>query len=327
MNPPELAKLSHVAITTPDLPTSLSFFTDILGLDLVETGPDGAVYLRAWGEHEHHSLVLMDGPAGIDHIAWQTRRPDDVAAFAARLSAAGVDVHKIAPATELGQGEAIRFLTPTHHPFEILHDIDRTPAPEALRSRLRSQPARARRRGISPRRLDHVNVTDTQVSDGMSWMSDQLGFRLREYITAGRRGMVSAWASVTSQVHDLALTSDLGGRPGRLHHIAYELDSREELMQAADLLREEGIPIEMGPGVHGVAHSMFCYFREPGSGHRIELYAGSYHIHDPNWVPVEWTAAEIQEALIWWGPEYRPGTGHSFDETSPCLAEAVPALP
>lgn len=325
MNPPELAKLSHVALQTPDLASSYSFFTEVLGLDVTETGDDGTVYLRAWGEFEHHSLSLREGPAGIDHFGWRTRRPEDVEGFASRLEAADTEVERVEAGREAGQGDAIRFTTPTGHPFELFYDVDKPKAPESLGSRMKSNVSRAHRGGVSPRRLDHVNITDTDVAGGMAWLDEQLGFKVREYISAGRRGMVSAWASVTSQVHDVALTSDLGGGHGRLHHIAYELDSHAELMLGADVLREHGVPIELGPGMHGVARSMFCYLRDPGSGHRIELYAGSYHIHDPDWEPIEWTADEIEQALVWWGPEYRPGEGHAFDETSACIV-AAPAV-
>ena len=319
MPPPQLAKLSHVALVTPDLEQSTWFFTEVLGLDTIGRDDDGGVYLRAWGEFEHHSLSLREGPAGIDHFGWRTRRPEDVEGFTAQLEAAGTPVERVTAGTEAGQGDGIRFTTPTGHPFELFYEVDRPQASQEIRSRLKSNASRAHRQGISPRRLDHVNITDTDVPAGMAWLTDQLGFKVREYITAGQRGMVSAWASVTSQVHDVALTTDLGGGHGRLHHIAYELDTQTELMLGADMLREHHIPIELGPGMHGVARSMFCYVRDPGSGHRVELYSGSYHIHDPDWQPIEWTVDEIEEALVWWGPEYRPGRGHPFDETSPCV--------
>jgi biphenyl-2,3-diol 1,2-dioxygenase len=316
---PSLAKLGHVALTTPDLDRSRWFFRDVLGLD--ETAEvDGTVYLRAWGEFEHHSLSLTAGPAGIDHFGWRASGADDIAAYAAQLRQAGVEVAEVEAGVEAGQGAAIRFLTPSGHPFEIYHEVEHPDAPEEIRSKLKSNVSRAHRRGASPRRIDHINVATDDVPGGMAWLGEQLGFRVREMITAGSRGMVSAWSAVTSQVHDLALTRDLGGHDGTLHHIAYLFDSREELMLGADVLREEGVSIELGPGMHGVARSMFCYVRDPGSGHRVELYTGGYHIFDPDWKPIEWTRAEIEAGLVWWGPEYTPGQGHPFDETTPCLA-------
>lgn len=326
MTPPQLSKLAHVALVTPDLAKSRRFFEEVLGLDVTEEAPDGTVYLRAWGEFDHHSLSLREGPEGVDHFAWRTMRPEDVDGFADLLEGDGIEVTRVEAGTEPGQGDAIRFTTATGHPFEIFYDLDRPPAPQELRARLKSNVSRAHRRGISPRRLDHINITHTDVAGGMTWLGDRLGFKVREFITAGPRGMVSAWSSVTSQVHDLALTADLGGRPSRLHHIAYALDTREELMLGADLLRELEIPIDLGPGMHGVGRSMFCYVLDPGSGHRVELYQGSYQIHDPDWEPIEWTASEIEEALVWWGPEYHPGRGHRFDATSPCIPDPVPAV-
>jgi catechol 2,3 dioxygenase len=322
---PALAKLGHVALVTPDLERSLWFFRDVIGLDETERSDDGMVYLRAWGEFEHHSLRLREGPVGVDHFGWRTKRREDVAGFAQQLDRAGIAVERRAAGQDRGHGDAIAFVTPSGHPFEIFYDVERPDAPAEIRSRLKSNVSRAHRRGASPRRLDHVNVTDTDVAGGVAWLGEQLGFSVREYISAGRHGMVSAWTAVTSQVHDLALTRDLGGGRGRLHHLAYLHDSREELMQGADVMREEGIAIELGPGMHGVARSMFCYMRDPGSGHRVELYAGGYHVFDADWEPIEWSAQDIEAGLVWWGPAYRPGQGHSFDETSPCLPVGSPS--
>ena len=54
---PEIAKLGHVALVTPDLEKSLWFFKELIGLEETET-VDGTVYLRAWGDFEHHTLSI-----------------------------------------------------------------------------------------------------------------------------------------------------------------------------------------------------------------------------------------------------------------------------
>ena len=58
MNNPEIAKLGHFALITTDLEKSKWFFSEILGLEETET-VDGVVYLRAWGDFEHHTLSLQ----------------------------------------------------------------------------------------------------------------------------------------------------------------------------------------------------------------------------------------------------------------------------
>ena len=89
---PEIAKLGHVALVTPDLEKSLWFFKELIGLEETET-VDGTVYLRAWGDFEHHTLSLTAGDkAYVDHIAWRTKRPEDVEGFATLLEEAGTEV-------------------------------------------------------------------------------------------------------------------------------------------------------------------------------------------------------------------------------------------
>lgn len=318
---PRLVKLGHIALSTPDLERSLWFFRDVVGLDEVERA-DGVVHLRAWGEREHHSLSLRAGETGVDHIAWRASAPADVEAFAERLEAGGVAVERVPAGAEAGQGDAIRFASPGGHPYEIYFDVDRPPAAEEIRSRLGSSVSRMWRRGMSPRRIDHVNVAARDVDAGTEWLAQQLGMQLREFIRPTGRGIVSSWMAVTSQVHDVALTRELAGRDGRLHHLAYWFDTRDDVMRAADIAVDHGLSIDLGPGMHGVSRGFFCYLRDPGSGHRLELFTGGYQIYDPDWEPVEWTERDIREGLVWWGPEYTPGRGHVFDETTPCGAAA-----
>lgn len=315
----ELAKLGHVALVTPDLERSFWFFHDVMGLDEVERR-DGVVYLRAWGEFEHHSLSLREGPTAVDHIGLRAKRPDDVELLAGELERSGIEVTRVEDGVEAGQGAAIRFLSPSGHPLEVYYDIAKPKAPEEIRSRLKSNNASAWRRGLSPRRIDHVNLTTTDVESGQAWLCEQLGFRLREYLRPANRPMAAAFLAVTSQVHDVALARDLGGGEGRFHHLAYWFDSLGDVMRAADIVKEHGdLTIDLGPGMHGVSRGFYCYLKDPGSGHRVELFSGGYHIFDPDWEPLEWTSAEFVEANSWWGPHYRPTGDHPMDTTTPCI--------
>ena len=50
----------------------------------------------------------------MDHIAWRTKRPEDVEGFATLLEEAGTEVEWIEAGTEAGQGRAIRFQLPSN---------------------------------------------------------------------------------------------------------------------------------------------------------------------------------------------------------------------
>ena len=94
----------------------------------------------------------------MDHIAWRTKRPEDVEAFANLLEEAGTEVTWIEAGVEAGQGRAIRFQLPSQHRFEIYYDMEKTLADPKRRSVLKNQTYKAWARGVSPRRIDHVNI-------------------------------------------------------------------------------------------------------------------------------------------------------------------------
>jgi catechol 2,3 dioxygenase len=326
MSAPEIAKIGHAALVTPDLEASHRFFHDVLGLDEVERR-DGTIYYRAWGEFEHHSLSLREGPVGVDHFAWRAKRPEDVEGFAARLTAAGVEVAHVEAGEEAGQGAAIRFTTQGGHPFEIYYDVEKPPAPEAIRSRLLSQPATAHRRGASPRRIDHYNLATSldNVGAAQAFLTEHMGLKTREYIAPKDGPVLAAWMSVTSNVHDTAIAADFAAPAGtgRMHHLAYYFDTYDDVHRGAAILREHGIAIDAGPGIHGIGHAMFCYAKDPGSGHRVELFSGGYHIFDPDWEPLHWTEDEILDGMVWTGERFLPGSGGPMDGTTPCAADAA----
>lgn len=302
MGLPEIAKLGHIALVTPNLEKSLWFYRDVIGLEVTEE-KDGIIYMRAWGDFEHHTLSLRAGDrAFVDHIAWKTKKPEDVEGFANLLQKAGTDVGWIEAGEEAGQGRAIRFKLPSQHTFEIYFDMDKTPAEEIKKSVLKNQTYKSWERGVSPRRIDHVNITSSMdVGNIHTWLSEQMGFKMREYIKFQGGPVMAGWMSVTPLVHDIAVMSEPAApTTNRLHHFAYWLDSGQDLIRAADILSEHGINFR-GPGKHGISQAMYIYAEDPGSGHRIELFTGSYLIFEPDWQPIEWNEEDFLVGLRYWG--------------------------
>jgi len=294
-----VSNLSHVELYTPRPDESLTFFRDVMGME-VSAQEGQSVYLRAFGEYPHHSLVLTerDRP-GLGHVAMRVEAPEQVAGFADRLGAAGVEVARVDGGSEPGQGDGIRFADPAGHTVELFHDFAR--AVPNRPSKLRNQPEAYPGRGIEARRLDHVNLFAPDVRAAREFFQQHLGFKLREGLQLDDGTEVGAWMSVTTNVHDVAVMRDqAGGGPNRLHHVAFWLDSREAMLRAADVLAEHEVPIEAGPAKHGITQAFFMYLFEPG-GNRVELFSGGFQIFDPDWEPVRWTEAEIARSIIWWG--------------------------
>jgi catechol 2,3-dioxygenase len=304
---PEIAKLGHVALVSADLEKSLWFFRDTIGLEETEV-VDGVHYLRAWGDFEHHTLSITAGETSyIDHIGWRTKRREDIAIFAKLLEDAGTEVRWIQAGEEVAQGEAIRFELPSGHRFELYYDMEKTPADESRKSVLKNQTYKSWAKGVSPRRIDHVNLqTSHDNAEIVQYLKEALGFKLREYFVNPDDVQVASWLSVTNLVHDVAIISTPRSKePNEMHHIAYWLDNAQDILRAADILCEADVQF-VGPGKHGISQAMYIYVKDPGSGLRLEIFTNGYLIFEPDWEPVKWTYEEyLKNGSAYWGDRRR----------------------
>ena len=171
------------------------------------------------------------------------------------------------------------------------------PPPE-LAPRVPNRPQHYITRGAGARRLDHVTFNTDDPFRDAKWFQETLGFRFMEFAKLDHADVVvTAFVSSTPMSHDLGLVLDavdrtgkLSGVKGRANHVAFWVDSREDVLRSADLYVEAGLNIEYGPGKHGVGENLFLYVREPG-GMRVELFSG-YMLYSPDIFPFEWKVSQ-----------------------------------
>ena len=286
-----ISQLAHVELITPKPEESARFFADVMGLE--ESGRSGqSVYFRGWGEHFHHSLQLTEGPApGLGHIAWRSFGDAELDRAVQRLEASG---HGLGWQDDaVGHGRAYRYRAPGGHTHEIFWEVDRFVPEAAVAPLFPNRPQRFRPRGVAARCIDHVTVASANILKDVEWFRDTLGHRFMEYTVADEDPNFVAFAMTTvcERAHDMGFVPDFSPVPGRIHHLAFFLDQREDLRRAADVLLDEAVAIEFGPGRHGHGEQDYLYFREPG-GCRIELNSGGYRNYEPDWKPVRWTPSQ-----------------------------------
>ncbi len=295
----DIAHLGHTEILTPKPDESLRFFQDILGMH--EVARQGqSVYLRAWGDYDHCTLKLTEAKqAGMGHVGWRSVSPQALERRVQALSTNGYGKGWIEG--DIGHGAAYQFTDPDGHAMEVYYKSVKHLAPEELRSKLINQPQKYTAHGAGVRRIDHVNLMCNDVTPNRKFLQNILGFKLRELLQPEENGTEEgAWLSVTPLVHDIAYTRDFTGNHGRLHHLAYWLDSREEVLRTADILTENDIFIEAGPAKHNITQAFYLYLYEPG-GNRIEVYSNGYLIFAPDWEPIIWRKAARGRGVYWGG--------------------------
>jgi len=281
-----LSILSHVELLTPKLDESVAFARDILGLHVV--GEQGeSVYLRCWGDYYGYSLVLTasDEP-GLGHGAWRAWGAEQLDDAVASIEASGTQGEWVE--SSFGHGRAYRFAGPGGHTQELFWEVERAVAPAGEESPYPDRPQRASSHGIGVRLLDHLTVTAPDVKESMRWHRDVLDFRMMAAIEpAPDEPWLFGTVTTTEKSHDLGFIRDSDGVPGRMHHVAFWVETNHDLTQGAKFLVEHGVDIDFGPGQHGIGEQDYLYFRDP-VGLRYELNSGGYRNYVPDWEPSIW---------------------------------------
>ncbi len=293
----ELAHLGHIEMLTPKPEESLRFFVEVVGMQ--ESGRKGqSVYLRAYDDYEHHTLKLTAAKEpGIGHFAFRTWSQQALTRRAKALKDAGVATRWTD--CDLGHGPALLTETPDGHKMELYYETQRYTPPAELKPALKNQAQRFPARGVNVRRLDHFNLLASKIEPMEPFFTDLLGMRVTEKIQQDDGSLAGLWLTCTNKSYDVAIARDHTGARGRFHHVTYAVDSREEVLRAADIFLEHGVFIETGPHKHAIQQTFFLYVYEPG-GNRFEIAnAGARLILAPDWEPVVWTQAERAKGQAW----------------------------
>jgi catechol 2,3-dioxygenase len=292
----DLAHIGHAELLTPYPEESLRFFVELFGME-VEARDGQSVFLRGWGDYQRYSLKLTESELpGLGHVAMRAWSPEALTRRVEAIESTGLGIGWIDG--DLGHGPAYQFTDPDGHRMELYFETERYRPPDHLRPALKNVPQRNVGRGAAVKRFDHVNVLAADVAANRRFAQEQLGFRLYEQIVLDNGVESGAWMSLTIAAHELIYVADHAGANGRLHHLAFFVDTREEVLRAADLMLDADVPIEAAPSKHAVAQGMFLYVYEPG-GNRVEVTTGTHFIYDPLYETVVWSEAERARGQAW----------------------------
>ena len=173
----------HVQLRVLDIQAALKHYRDVIGL--IETARDaqGRIYLKAWDEHDHHSVVLREADAaGMDFMGFRVDSPATLEKLAGDLKACGfvTDMQWIEAGEHLRTGKRFRFTVPTGHSIELFAEKEKVgngmpyENPEVYPDDLK---------GMAPSRFDHCLLYGDDLDGTMKVFHGRAGLR-----TGGERG-------------------------------------------------------------------------------------------------------------------------------------------
>ncbi len=288
-------RAGSVQIRVTDMESALHHYTEVLGLIKTADGPDGRVYLKAWDEHDHHSVVLREADeAGMDHMAFKVADTDDLESFERKLIDVGVTTEKIGDGEDVGTGERVRFSVPTGHTIELYAEMEQVGNglslvnPEVWPDGLK---------GMRPTRFDHCLLYGDDLDGTVKLFTEVLGFRLVEQVVTTDRGMmIGAFLTAATKPHDVAFIRST--EKGRFHHVAFYVESWHEIQTCADIIAKHRVTLDIGPTRHGITRGGTIYFFDP-SGNRNETFCGGY-IYYPDRPTLTWLEDDLGRAIFYY---------------------------
>ncbi|MDN5873924.1 MAG: VOC family protein, partial [Sinobacteraceae bacterium] len=113
----------HVALRVLDLEASLHHYVAVLGLNEVSRDDQGRVFLKAWDDADHHSVVLKQcDTAGMEYMGWRVDSDATLKNLAKDIKASGLatDMKWIEAGEHPATGERFRFTIPTGQTLAVV---------------------------------------------------------------------------------------------------------------------------------------------------------------------------------------------------------------
>jgi catechol 2,3-dioxygenase-like lactoylglutathione lyase family enzyme len=269
-------KIAHAAYEMPDVDKQIEYYTDIIGLTLVERTKDAA-YLAS--TVDHHSVILSKGAeAKCLRLGFQIAPDDDLGEFERQVQGHGIKTERKKD-PEPTISDVVTFADPKGTVMEVFQ-----------RAEFSGQ--RFPTKGIVPHKLGHVAFHCADVKTVTNFYCDVLGFRVSDWM-----GDFFSFLRCGPDHHTINLMET---GTNRHFHTAFEVRDWAHLQTACDYLSLNGYKLLWGPGRHGIGHNLFAYHRAP-NGLITELFAELDRMNEElgYFEPRPWHRDRPQKPKVW----------------------------
>src|ERR1700704_3223878 len=219
----QVKRLGHATFTTPDLDGQVTYYSDVLGLSVIERDKNRAFLATATGIE---AIALERGDAvALTRLSFQVAPGSDLAALARDLGGLGIKTERRS-AISPGIADAITFTDPKGTLIDIFADYGfaKPDAKQSVVTPLRLRPG-------APRGGDGEKV--------VRFYTEVLGFRVSDW-----RDTTFAFLRCSTDHHSVNFVVD---PVPQLHHIAFEVKDWPEIHRSCDFLARNGIRLVWGP--------------------------------------------------------------------------------
>jgi len=273
----KVRRLGHATLTTPDIERQIAYYTDVVGLALVERHKNRAFLAAKLGLE---AIALEPGdPNALSRLAFQVAPDCDLREVERSLRDDGVTCERrtgISP----GIAEAVVFSDPKGTSIELFADYAFAKDD-------------GKQAGVMPLKLGHVAYRVDDVQRTVKFYCDILGFRVSDW-----HADHFAFLRCNTDHHTVNFVYDA---VPQLHHIAFEVKDWAEIQRAAEILARHDIRLVWGPGRHIIGHNIAIYHRNADKL-RVEFFCEMDQMKDETlgyFDPRPWHQDRPQRPKVW----------------------------
>ena len=290
-------RIGLVQIRVLDLDKTLDHYTKRLGLIEVGRTADGRVMLKGYDEFDHHSVTLRKAEsAGLDFVAFKADSEATVNRVVADTKAKypGWKITDVAAQSDQpGFGKRVCFAASTGHMIHLYSEVEMAKVtPQIVNPHIWEEEPK----GMAAKSLDHCLLYGTNAGETIQWFREVVGFAMAECVYKPDGSILVAWLTGSNKAHDVAILDY--DKPGKLHHVGFNLEDWSAIGHAADIIGRYGISLDIGPTRHGITRGQTIYFFDP-SGNRCETFAGGY-AYMPDQPLRHWDADHVGEGIFYY---------------------------
>jgi catechol-2,3-dioxygenase len=276
----KVKRLAHVGLWATDVVAQANFYRQVMGFDVhtvvakQNVSLDEANVFLSLGDAQHSLAIFSDTQANpsnghkpssrsqLHHLSFEVDTDAELAALAARLNMANVEVTLATRDGDPELGDTLWFNDPDGNRLEIVAP------PDMMSARLLA--AGGQRVCFRPYALQHVALETENLEAMVAFYTETLGFDISDWLLRE-----CVWLRCNSNHRTLIL---MQGKQG-VDHVGYTISDGPELLRWADHLSIQQTPILWGPGRHGTGNDLFLRFAD-AEGIHIELSAELQQYYD-----------------------------------------------
>ena len=279
-----ISALAYLGIGTNRMDDWADFAGALLGMQKI----DRAGHAMAFRMDDRLQRLLVSNEPGetLAFLGFEVAQPEDLQILAARIEAAGVEVHagSGALADRRFVGDLLWFLDPMGNRIELVHAPMRTDAPF-----IPGRPIDGFKTG--PLGMGHAVLHVQDIETMMPFYRDVLGFRVSDY---GLKPYGLYFFHLNARHHSFAM---VGSGGAGFHHFMVEYQNLDDVGQGYDIACQDMERIAYTLGRHTNDYMTSFYAKTP-SGFFVESGWGGRLID-----PATWEPHETHDGPSFWGHE------------------------